>query len=131
MRDVVARYFRCLDEEDWRTMAELWTPDGQLRAVGARPRDGRDEVLEFFAKLFDPWPRHRDHPDRVIIAEEDRAATVEVTFTGTTGDRREVRFEAVDVIDFEHDRIRRLTNWYDIDYARRALAPNQSSRTRA
>jgi hypothetical protein len=29
----------------------------------------------------------------------------------------------VDLFDFEDGLIRRLTNWYDIDYARKALQP--------
>jgi ketosteroid isomerase-like protein len=120
---IARRYFDCLDSEDWDSMAELWTPDAQLRAVGARPRMDREAVLEYFRKLFDPWPAHRDHPDRLIASEADQVVVAEVTFTGTTPDGRAVRFEAIDVFDFEDGRIRKLTNWYDIDYARRALTP--------
>ena len=123
MRDVALRYFRCLDTEDWAEMARLWTPDAQLRAVGARPRNDREGVIEYFSKLFGPWHRHRDHPERLIVSEPDRTVVAEVTFTGTTADGRDVRFEAVDVFDFEAGLIRKLTNWYDIDYARRAIAP--------
>jgi ketosteroid isomerase-like protein len=121
MRDVAERYFRCLDTEDWSAMAELWTPEAQLRAVGARPRNDRDGIIEYFSKLFDPWPTHRDHPDRLIVSEADQTVIAEVTFTGTTADGREVRFAAVDVFDFADGRIRKLTNWYDIDYARRMI----------
>jgi len=78
-------------------------------------------VIEYFSKLFDPWPAHRDHPERLIISTEDQTVVAEVTFFGTTPDGREVRFEAIDVFDFEGPLIRKLTNWYDIDYARRAL----------
>jgi ketosteroid isomerase-like protein len=127
MRLVALRYFNCLDTEDWAAMADLWTPDGQLRAVGARPRDDRDGVIEYFSKLFDPWPAHRDHPERLIISEPDETVVAEVTFTGTTPDGRDVRFEAIDVFDFESGRIRKLTNWYDIDYARRSLAPRPAT----
>ncbi len=121
MRQVVLRYFTCLDTEDWEGMAEIWTPDGILRAVGARPRDDRDGVIEYFSKLFDPWPAHRDHPERLIISEADQTVVAEVTFFGTLPDGRDVRFEAIDVFDFADGRIRKMTNWYDIDYARRAL----------
>lgn len=123
MRDVAERYFRCLDTEDWTAMADLWTPHAQLRAVGARPRNDREGIIEYFSKLFDPWPEHRDHPDRLIVSETHKTVVAEVTFTGTTADGRDVVFPAVDVFDFQDERIRKLTNWYDIDYARRMLGP--------
>jgi ketosteroid isomerase-like protein len=46
-----------------------------------------------------------------------------VTFTGTTGDGRTVTFDAVDVFDLRDGRIRRLSNWYDVAYARKMIAP--------
>lgn len=113
-------YFRCLDEEDWAGMEALWTVDGELRAVGARPRHGREEVLGFFAKLFTPWREHEDRPTRLVIAGD--VVTAEVTFTGTTADGREVSFDAVDVFDLREGRIAALSNWYDIALARKALA---------
>ncbi len=123
MRRVTRRYFTCLDTEDWPGMAALWAPEGQLRAVGARPRNDRDAVIEYFSKLFAPWREHRDHPERLIVSEPDQTVIAEVTFTGTTAHGRRVRFEAIDVFDFADGRIRKLTNWYDIDFARRSLAP--------
>jgi ketosteroid isomerase-like protein len=122
MRDVALRYFACLDAEDWVQMAELWTEDGRMLAVGARPRDDRDQVLAYFGKLFTPWQHHEDRPTRLIVAEADQAVVAEVTFLGTTQDGRDVRFEAVDVFDFRDGRICKLTNWYDIAYARKTLA---------
>ena len=128
MRNLAMRYFRCLDAEDWVGMAELWTPKAQLRAVGARPRNDREQIIEYFSKLFDPWFEHSDHPDRLIVSEIDQTVVAEVTFLGTTADGRDVRFEAVDVFDFEDGRIRKLANWYDIDYARRALGVGSGAR---
>lgn len=128
MRTVALGYFKCLDTEDWLAMAALWTTDAQLRAVGARPRDGRASVIEYFSKLFAPWPQHRDHPERLIISESDQTVVAEVTFTGTTADGRRVSFDAIDVFDFADGLICKLTNWYDIDFARRALtSPDQMS----
>lgn len=121
MRAVVLDYFQCLDTEDWASMRALWTPDGQLRAVGARPRDGVDAVVGYFSKLFAPWPEHQDRPTRLIVSEADRVVTAEVVFTGRTQAGREVRFDAVDVFDLADGRIQRLSNWYDVDYARRTL----------
>ena len=121
MRAVALRYFRCLDTEDWQGMAELWCEDGQMRAVGARPRDDREGVLSFFGKLFTPWVVHEDRPTRLVISERDQTVLAEVTFYGTTQDGREVAFDAVDVFDFRDGRIAKLTNWYDIDFARKSL----------
>ena len=122
MRAVVLEYFRCLDTENWVRMRELWTPDGRLRAVGARPRDGADAVIGYFSKLFDPWPAHEDKPVRLVVSEPDQTVLAEVVFTGRTPAGSDVRFEAVDVFDFAGGRIAKLSNWYDIDFARRALA---------
>lgn len=116
---MVARYFECLNTESWDGMADIWHEDCHLRAVGARRREGRDEVIEFFSRLFRPWVEHEDRATRTIFAEG--VATVEVTFTGTTGDGRVVAFEAVDVFDIQDGRIRSLSNWYDIDFVRSEL----------
>ncbi len=126
MRATVLRYFECLDTENWDGLREIWHEDGQLRAVGARPRDDRDSVIGYFSKLFDPWPEHVDRPTRIIVSEADSTVVAEVTFAGRTPDGRDVEFDAVDVFDIVDGRIRKLTNWYDIDYARRALAPAAS-----
>jgi ketosteroid isomerase-like protein len=120
-RDLILDYFRCLDEEDWDGMRALWHPDDcRLRAVGARPREGREQVLEFFGKLFTPWKLHEDRPTRLVVCAD--TVTAEVLFLGTTHDGLEVSFEAVDVFDLSDGLISRLSNWYDIAYARKVLA---------
>ena len=116
----VRDYFTCLDGEDWDRMRTLWQPDAELRAVGARARSGIDEVIGYFSGLFTPWPKHEDRPTR-FIAQGD-TIVVEVTFLGTTPDGREVSFDAVDVFDLRDGLIARLTNWYDIAYARKVLS---------
>jgi ketosteroid isomerase-like protein len=122
MRAVVMRYFECLDTENWDGMRELWHEDGRLRAVGARPRDDREGVIGYFSKLFAPWPEHVDHPNRLVISERDGTVLAEVTFTGRTAGGDEVSFDAIDVFDIADGRIAKLSNWYDIDYARKAIA---------
>jgi ketosteroid isomerase-like protein len=121
MRSVVMRYFKCLDTEDWEDMREIWDERGQLRAVGARPRMDRDGVIEYFSKLFAPWPEHEDRPTRLIVSEQDATVVAEVTFTGVTAAGQHVEFDAIDVFDFAGDRIAKLSNWYDIAYARRVI----------
>lgn len=118
--DVVRRYFDCLNTEDWDGMGRIWREDGELRAVGARPRRGRDDVVGYFSKLFTPWAEHRDEPTRIVVAGE--VVTAEVLFTGTTPAGHAVSFDAVDVFDVVDGQIARLSNWYDIALARRELA---------
>jgi ketosteroid isomerase-like protein len=118
--EIVQSYFVCLDTEDWDRMRTLWHPEAELRAVGARPRHGIDDVITYFSKLFDPWPRHTDSPTRLMRCGD--TFTVEVTFIGTTPDGREISFDAVDIFDLHGGLIRRLANWYDIAYARRVLS---------
>jgi ketosteroid isomerase-like protein len=121
IEEVIDRYFFHLNTDQLAGFRELWHPDAEVRAVGARPMKGVDDIVAFFSRLFSAWPRHHDAPVRVLLA--GTTATVEVQFTGTTADGREVTFDAVDVFDIEDGRIRRLTNWYDIAYVRRQLAP--------
>jgi ketosteroid isomerase-like protein len=125
--ETVRRYFVCLDTEDWAQMRELWHEDAHLRAVGARPRDGVDEVIGYFSNLFTPWPKHEDRPTRLIVSGDTVVA--EVTFFGTTPDGLEVSFDAVDVFDLRDGRIVRETNWYDIAYARKVLGAPRASTT--
>jgi ketosteroid isomerase-like protein len=117
---IVARYFACVNAEDWVGLESLWHVDGEWRAVGARPRVGRGEVIDYFTSLFEPWSAHRDEPVRVILAGD--VATVEVRFEGVTREGTSVAFDAVDVFDFEAGLIRRISNWYDLVYVRQKLA---------
>jgi ketosteroid isomerase-like protein len=125
---VVMRYFACLNTEDWDGMRELWCEDGELRAVGARPRSGREDIVGYFSRLFRPWREHHDEPTRVLAFEPAPTGLAEVRFTGLTGGHREVRFDAVDVFDFRQGHIRALSNWYDIDYVRRELTGSSPER---
>ena len=119
--DVVLVYFACLNTEDWERMATLWTPDACMRAVGARPRTGRDEVLGYFRTLFEPWETHLDSPTRLV--RDGDVVVAEVSFTGRTASGRDAAFDAVDVFDLRDGRIAALSTWYDLVAARRAVAP--------
>jgi ketosteroid isomerase-like protein len=121
MRTLVLRYFECLDTENWSGMREIWHEDGSLRAVGARPRDDREGVIQYFSKLFGPWPEHVDKPVRLVISERDQTVLAEVVFTGLTAKGDRVSFDAIDVFDIVDGKIKKLSNWYDIDYARKSI----------
>jgi ketosteroid isomerase-like protein len=116
----VREYFTCLDTEDWDRMRELWQPESEMRAVGARPRVGIDAVIDYFSGLFSPWVEHEDRPTRLLASGDSIVA--EVTFFGLSHAGQRVAFDAVDVFDLQDGRIRRLTNWYDLVYARKVLS---------
>jgi ketosteroid isomerase-like protein len=115
----VVAYFAALNDEDWSAMADLWTEDAELRAVGSRPRNGRDQVLSYFPTLFDPWRLHSEGPTRALVAGP--LVMTEVGFTGTTQAGKELAFEAVDVFDLRDNQIRRLTTWYDLAWLRKQI----------
>jgi ketosteroid isomerase-like protein len=108
---VVTSYFDSLNGENWDDFRALWVEDAEARAVGARPRYGVDEVMDLYSKIFDHWSRHVDVPGRTLI--DDDTVIVEVHFIGTTDKGREVEFDAVDVIDLDSGKIKKITTWYD------------------
>lgn len=116
--DVIGAYFDAVNAEDWAALAELWEPDAELVATGARPRRGREDVLAYYPRVLAGYAPHLDKPGRRIT--EGSAVMVEVSFTGVTGDGRAVAFDAIDVFDLATAgpgpggaRIRRLSSWYD------------------
>src|ERR1700751_1510425 len=115
-RQLVQRYFDCLNSDDFEGLRDVFAADAELRAVGARPRDGIDEIVAYFPRIFGFWAEHRDDPVRVLVCGD--TITAEVRFVGTTPAGKRVEFDAVDVIDLEDGRIKRLSNWYDVAYAR-------------
>lgn len=117
----VLSYFACLNTEDWDRMATLWTPGATLRAVGARPRAGRDEVLGYYRTLFDPWESHVDTPTRLV--RDGEVVVAEVTFTGRSRSGHDVSFDAVDVFDLRDGQIAALSTFYDLVAARAAVTP--------
>jgi ketosteroid isomerase-like protein len=113
------RYFDAINTENWDALRPLWRTDATFTAVGARTRNGPDEIVALFQKLFVPWAEHDDQPTRFIT--QGNTTAVEVLFIGKTHDGRPVEFSAFDVIDVEDGQIRALTNWYDIAHVRRIL----------
>jgi ketosteroid isomerase-like protein len=115
----ISTYFDALNTGDSGKLASVWAETAELRAVGARPRRGRDEILAFYENLFGSWSTHVDRPTRVVVA--DGIVVVEVQFTGVTHAGRELSFDAVDVFDLLENLILRLSTWYDLGWVRRQL----------
>ena len=114
--DVINAYFTAANADDWDGLRETFADDAEVFLMGARPRKGIDDVMALYQRLFTPWAAHDDTPTRILV--DGNAATVEVHFTGTTAEGKTIEFEAVDVIDLENGKIRRLTNWYDLLWVR-------------
>lgn len=111
MRELVEQYFTAVNTEDWELLATLWHPDGELRAVGAPARIGRDEVLAHYPEVLAGFAGHHDEPTRIVSTGD--TALVEIRFVGETVDGRPVEFDAVDVFDLADGLIHRLSSWYD------------------
>jgi ketosteroid isomerase-like protein len=109
--EALTTYFDSINSEDWDRLATVWQDHAELIPVGARPRAGADEIVEFYAERRASWKQHREDPTRFILAGD--TVTAEVHFTGTSVAGVEVEFDAVDVFDLVGGRIQRLTNWYD------------------
>lgn len=109
--EVVRRYFEVVNAADWAAMPALWTPDGELRAVGAPVRRGPDEIAAHFPWTLSALPVHHDEPTRVVVA--GAVVLVEIRFAGRTRSDRVVEFDALDVFELADDRIARLSSWYD------------------
>jgi ketosteroid isomerase-like protein len=119
-KQVLDLYFDAMNAERWDDFARVWGGGSLVQAVGAKPRHGVSEIVEFYKGLFTPWRVHVDTPTRTIGIGDTVA--VEVTFTGTSRSGVSITFDAVDVIDFSDGVIAKLTNWYDLTYVRRLLA---------
>jgi uncharacterized protein (TIGR02246 family) len=113
---VVREYFDAVNADDWDRFAAVWAEDAELVGVGGRPRRGRDDIVAGYRRFMTYWSVHHDEPVRILVC--GATATVEVRFTGANRAGAPAAFDAIDVIDVEERRIRRLTNWYDLDVVR-------------
>lgn len=118
-RDVIGAYVAAINSENWDALAELWHPDAVWRAVGARPRRSREDILTYYPRALALYPEHHDELTRIIEGEDTIVA--EITFTGKTPGGKPVTFEAVDVFDLEDGLICRFSSWFDIDELRAQL----------
>jgi ketosteroid isomerase-like protein len=116
---VVLAYFDAINHENLDRLGELWAEHSELRAVGIRARHGREQVMNYFSGLFEPWRAHADTPTRFIVASD--TIVTEITFTGTTQAGKSLTFDALDVFDLMDGRISRLTTWYDLAWVRKQL----------
>ncbi|QJY45424.1 nuclear transport factor 2 family protein [Pseudonocardia broussonetiae] len=118
---VVDGYFAALNEHRFADLEPLWHPDGELHAVGAPPRIGREAVLAHFPAVLAGFAEHHDRVTRVL--RDGDAVVTEIRFEGRLHDGRPVAFDAVDVFDLRDGVIVRLSSWYDTAAVARQVRP--------
>ena len=118
-RDTITAYFAAINAEDWDALSALWHDDAVWRAVGARPRRGKEDLLTYYPKALALYPEHHDEPTRII--ESGDTIVVEVTFSGRTPEGTPITFDAVDMFDLEDGLITRFSSWFDMDHLRSQL----------
>jgi uncharacterized protein (TIGR02246 family) len=73
IKQLKARYFRCLDTKDWDGFASVFTADAALEAEG-NVREGRDNIVGFIAKVLDGVVSvHHGHMPEITITGPDTA----------------------------------------------------------
>ncbi len=116
----VAAYFAGVNEDRFDAVAALFVAEGELRAPGTPPRQGREAIAAYLAGALRHYPEHVDTPTRVLVAQ--RSATVEIRFDGALASGVKIGFDAVDIFDFAPDGlIERLSSWYDSAAVLRSL----------
>ena len=80
IKQLKARYFRCLDGKDWDGLADVFTADAVLEAQGNR-REGRENIVGFIARFLDGVVSvHHGHMPEITVTGPDSAAGVWAMF---------------------------------------------------
>lgn len=107
---VFRRMARAWHEQDWRTCADLFAPDGVLHSVMLEPVVGRQTIHDRISKLGGSHKSVTLNIRRIGVI--DGALVVERT-DEITIDGRRGECPAVGVLEFEGDRIKRWSDYYD------------------
>jgi len=118
-RETITAYFEAINAERWEDFRALLTDDVIYQTTGARPRSGRDVVVDYFGGLFAAWREHDDRPVTFIL--DGDAAAVEVHFVGVSLKGLPIEFDAVDIFKFREGRIAFFQTWYDLGAVRKLL----------
>jgi ketosteroid isomerase-like protein len=120
----ITAYFEGINAERYEDVAALFAENGELCAPGTEARQGVD-IAAYFAAALALYPEHVDDPSRVLHSGD--SATVEICFTGRTASGFELKFDAVDVFDFDAEsKIVKLSSWYDSYAVRQDLKRSQA-----
>lgn len=125
VREIYEAYVETFVTQDPARIVERHAPDGSfwLHAGGA-PAVGREAIAQTFAGFFAQWPQFGFEIRRVIFAERHWILDWVVTAVLPTADGvRPIRFDALDVIDLDHQGlVARKDTWVDAAQLRAQLA---------
>jgi uncharacterized protein (TIGR02246 family) len=80
IKQLKARYFRCMDTKDWDAFAGLFTVDAVMDADGY-VEHGRDEIVAFLRKVLDGVvTTHHGHTPEITITGPDTATGIWAMF---------------------------------------------------
>jgi uncharacterized protein (TIGR02246 family) len=80
IKQLKARYLRCLDTKDWEAFAGLFTADAVMEADGYVER-GRDAILAFLPRVLDGVvTTHHGHMPEITITGPDSATGIWAMF---------------------------------------------------
>jgi len=80
IKQLKARYFRCLDTKDWAGLTTVFTPDAVLEAEG-RVREGREAIVATIAKVLEGVVSvHHGHMPEITITGPDAGTGVWAMF---------------------------------------------------
>lgn len=76
IKQLKARYFRCLDTKDWVGFADVFTDDAVMDA-GGFVQHGRDEILAFLPPILEGVvTTHHGHMPEITVTGPDTATGV-------------------------------------------------------
>ncbi|MBV8981946.1 MAG: nuclear transport factor 2 family protein [Acidimicrobiia bacterium] len=80
IKQLKARYFRCMDTKDWSGFRDVFTDDAVLEAEG-RVREGGENIAGFISKLLaDVVTVHHGHMPEITLTGPDTATGVWAMF---------------------------------------------------
>jgi limonene-1,2-epoxide hydrolase len=108
---------RAWHEQQWRTCADQFAPDGVLHSVMLEPVVGREAIYDRISKLGGSHKRVTLHIHRIGVVGGALFVerTDEIVIDGKRGE-----CPAVGVLEFEGDRIARWRDYYDRNQLARA-----------
>ena len=108
----VQGYFDAVHASQPDALANCFAEDAEVHFPMQDPVVGRAKIREFYAGVFVFYARRHDEITAVYKSESGNVAA-EIHFDGTTGDGKDVTFDAVDVFTVHNNKIRKLRIFYD------------------
>jgi uncharacterized protein len=109
---VVQRYFSSLNEDRLDRLGEVFAEDATLHFPTYEPIRGLTAIRSFYTAVLKYYPKHFDNPVKFFFSDDGTIA-VEIHFEGETIKGQPMVFDAVDVFEVAHGRVKNLRIRYD------------------